>query len=110
MSSSVSALAGSTAASGATTQTAATSSIDVLAQEQTFLQLLVAQIRNQNPLSPVDGIQFVTQLAQFSELEQVTQIRADLEALRSDFAAAASASATSSTAASSSAATSTTAT
>jgi len=30
-----------------------------------FLQLLVAQIKNQDPLSPADGVQFLTQLAQF---------------------------------------------
>jgi len=47
-----------------------------------FLRLLVAQIRNQNPLEPADGIQFITQLAQFSELEQVIQIRQGVEALR----------------------------
>ncbi len=50
--------------------------------KDTFLQLLVAQIRNQNPLNPADGVQFVTQLAQFSELEQVMSIRTDLEQLQ----------------------------
>jgi flagellar basal-body rod modification protein FlgD len=39
--------------------------------EQQFLQLLVAQLQNQDPLNPMDGTQFVSQLAQFSELEQM---------------------------------------
>jgi flagellar basal-body rod modification protein FlgD len=52
-----------------------------LANESTFLKLLVAQIQNQNPLNPQDGIQFITQLAQFSELEQVIGIRQDIENL-----------------------------
>lgn len=39
-----------------------------------FLQLLVAQLQNQNPLDPMDPTQFVGQLAQFSELSEITQI------------------------------------
>jgi len=39
-----------------------------------FLQLLVAQLKNQSPLNPLDPTQFVGQLAQFSELSEVTQI------------------------------------
>ena len=46
-----------------------------------FLKLLVAQIRNQNPLNPADGVEFLTQLAQFSQLEQLINIRTDLEQL-----------------------------
>jgi hypothetical protein len=39
-----------------------------------FMQLLLAQLKNQSPLSPMDPTQFVGQLAQFSELSEVTQI------------------------------------
>lgn len=46
-----------------------------LASQEVFLQLLVAQLQNQNPLNPMDGMEFVTQLAQFSQLEQLTLIR-----------------------------------
>jgi flagellar basal-body rod modification protein FlgD len=54
---------------------------DPLAQKQTFLTLLVAQIKNQDPLNPADGTQFLTQLAQFSQLEQTVGIRTDTDAI-----------------------------
>lgn len=47
-----------------------------------FMQLLVAQIRNQNPLNPADGVEFLTQLAQFSQLEQSMGIREEITGLR----------------------------
>ena len=56
--------------------------------KETFLQLLVAQIKNQNPLNPADGVQFLTQLAQFSELEQMMEIRNEIAGLRTDAAEA----------------------
>ncbi|MCZ2079221.1 MAG: hypothetical protein HUU41_01835 [Bryobacteraceae bacterium] len=55
---------------------------DPLASKETFLQLLVAQLKNQNPMSPADGIEFVSQLAQFTELEQLMTIRQDVGAIR----------------------------
>jgi flagellar basal-body rod modification protein FlgD len=67
-----------------------------------FLQLLVSQLQNQDPLNPTDSTTFVTQLAQFSELEQVIAIRGDTDTL------AASAGQSSSAASASQAATTTT--
>jgi flagellar basal-body rod modification protein FlgD len=49
---------------------AATGGSASLATEQTFLQLLVAQLANQDPLQPTQGTDFVTQLAQFAQVEQ----------------------------------------
>jgi flagellar basal-body rod modification protein FlgD len=49
-------------------------------QQQTqFLNLLVTQLKEQNPLDPQDGTQFVTQLAQFSSLEELVNIRTILQ-------------------------------
>lgn len=45
---------------------------------ETFLQLLVAQLKNQDPLAPQDGAQFVAQLAQFSALDQLISINQQL--------------------------------
>ena len=52
--------------------------------EQMFLQLLVSQIKNQDPLNPSDSTQFVAQLAQFSQLEQLMEMRTDLQSIHSD--------------------------
>ncbi len=54
---------------------------DPLANQSTFLTLLVSQLKNQNPTSPMDGTTFVTQLAQFSELQQNLAIRQDADSL-----------------------------
>jgi flagellar basal-body rod modification protein FlgD len=58
-----------------------TTSTDALTSESTFLQLLVAQIKNQNPLNPTDSIQFVGQLVQYSELEQLMGINQGVQSL-----------------------------
>jgi flagellar basal-body rod modification protein FlgD len=47
---------------------------DPLANEETFLKLLVSQLQNQNPLNPTDGTQFVSQLTAYSQLEQLIGI------------------------------------
>jgi flagellar basal-body rod modification protein FlgD len=49
-----------------------------------FLQLLVAQLRNQDPMSPSDGTQFVAQLAQFQQMEQAVNMGQDIAAIRQD--------------------------
>ena len=68
----------------------------------TFLQLLVAQLKNQDPSQPQDGTQFVSQLAQFSNLEQSIGMKSDLDAIKSQYVGASSATAaTSGTAAAS---------
>jgi len=50
-------------------------------QQSQFLQLLVAQLKGQNPLDPQDPTQFVSQLAQFSSLEELTKIRTTLDGM-----------------------------
>jgi flagellar basal-body rod modification protein FlgD len=54
---------------------------DQLTSKDTFLKLLVAQMKNQDPLSPSDPTQFVGQLTQYSELEQLMQINSGVEKL-----------------------------
>ncbi len=57
------------------------SSTDALGNETTFLQLLVAQIQNQDPTQPMDSSTFLTQLAEFTQVEQLIGIRQDVQEL-----------------------------
>lgn len=52
-----------------------------LGQEQ-FLKLLVAQMQNQDPINPMDGKEFASQLAQFNSVEQLIGVNDGLESLR----------------------------
>jgi flagellar basal-body rod modification protein FlgD len=56
------------------------------ADSQTFLLLLVTQMRNQDPLNPQDPTQFVSQLAQFSSLEQLLGMRQSLQSIEQQLA------------------------
>jgi flagellar basal-body rod modification protein FlgD len=57
------------------------SATDALANQNVFLQLLVAQLKHQDPQNPADSTQFVTQLAQFSALGEQVKSRTDLDAI-----------------------------
>jgi flagellar basal-body rod modification protein FlgD len=70
-----------TGAKSGTTSNPSTPAVDPLASENVFLQLFIAQLKNQDPTTPADPTQFVTQLAQFSNLEQSTQQTSDLAAI-----------------------------
>ena len=50
-------------------------------QMNEFLQLLTAQLKNQDPSSPTDPTQFVSQLAQFSTVEQLVQSNTKLDTI-----------------------------
>jgi flagellar basal-body rod modification protein FlgD len=68
-----------TSSSSSSSSVGSLAASDSLANEQTFLQLLVAQLKNQDPSNPMDGTQFVSQLAEFSQLEQQLAMRQDLD-------------------------------
>ncbi len=46
---------------------------------QSFLKLLIAQMKNQDPTDPMDSTQYVAQLATFSQVEQAVQTNAKLD-------------------------------
>ncbi|MCX5834807.1 MAG: flagellar hook assembly protein FlgD [Deltaproteobacteria bacterium] len=67
-----------TSVTGSTSSTSSTSKI--MGKEE-FLKMLIAQLKNQNPLNPLDGTEFTAQLAQFSSLEQLQNVYTELKAL-----------------------------
>jgi flagellar basal-body rod modification protein FlgD len=70
-------------ASSSSSQAAANSTSD-LANQNVFLQLLVAQLKNQDPESPADGTTFITQLAQFTEVSNTTQMAGSLTSIQQE--------------------------
>ena len=75
--------ASSAASSSAPTSTSSTVApgVDLT---NTFLQLLSVQLENQSPMNPVDPNQFVTQLATFDSLGELTQIQELMQTLVND--------------------------
>ena len=60
------------------TTTSTASQAKVLGKDD-FMKLLLAQLKNQDPLNPVDGTAFAAQLAQFSSLEQLNNLNTELK-------------------------------
>jgi flagellar basal-body rod modification protein FlgD len=72
---------------GAVTGYATAALADVSGPEQTlgkdaFLQLLITELSNQDPLQPMQDRDFIAQLAQLSTLEQMSSMNSGLEVLR----------------------------
>ncbi|PWW06399.1 flagellar basal-body rod modification protein FlgD [Paenibacillus cellulosilyticus] len=53
-----------------------------------FLQLLVTQLSNQDPSSPMDNTEFIAQMAQFTSLEQMMNMSDEMSKLRQSLSAA----------------------
>ena len=71
----------SAAAAPVDASSSSASSAGAPSERNMFLTLLVAQLKNQDPLAPQDGAQFVAQLAQFNSLDQLIGIRQSIEQL-----------------------------
>lgn len=70
----------SAATAAAAAQAASSPRTNTLGKDQ-FLQLLVAQLQNQDPLAPTDDKEFVAQMATFSSLEQLMSVNSNLQSL-----------------------------
>jgi flagellar basal-body rod modification protein FlgD len=70
--------------SAASTSSAASSSSTASLGENDFMTLLIAQLKNQDPLNPQDSSAFVAELAQFSSLQQETQVNQNLQQSAAD--------------------------
>jgi flagellar basal-body rod modification protein FlgD len=64
----------------------ATSASNQVVDQNTFLKLLIAQMKNQDPSSPMDTSQMMTQFSQMSQVEQAVQTNSKLDALLSSSA------------------------
>ena len=64
--------------SGAASASSSTSPPSNQLTGASFLQLLIAQLRAQDPLNPADPTTFVTQLVQFNQLQQLIDINQTL--------------------------------
>lgn len=53
--------------------------------QDAFLELLVAQLNNQNPLDPQDNGDFIAELAQFSSVEGIDNLNNSVDSLLSDY-------------------------
>lgn len=62
-------------------QTSSTTLGNGLGGESEFLTLLVQQLQNQDPLNPVSGTDFATQLTQFSTLDGINQLNQNVSNL-----------------------------
>jgi flagellar basal-body rod modification protein FlgD len=71
----LSTVAGTTAAA---TATAASKTMG----KDAFLKLLITQLQHQDPLNPADSTEFTSQLAQFSSLEQLSNVNDNLNTLK----------------------------
>lgn len=75
-------LAVGTLGAASTPEVAAAGGLQGLDQD-TFLDLLVAQMRYQNPMSPVDSNTYLAQAAQYAAVEQLTNVAQGQAELRS---------------------------
>ncbi|MGH7905857.1 MAG: flagellar hook assembly protein FlgD [Candidatus Binataceae bacterium] len=62
------------------TASGAAQSSDALPSAQQFLQILLAEVKNQDPTSPTDPTQYLSEMTGFSELDQLSQINQKLAA------------------------------
>lgn len=75
------ATSGAAATGGSTAQSAITQAAGGAMGKDEFVKLLVTEMKNQDPLSPMDGKELAAQLAQFSSVEQLVNVNTKLDGL-----------------------------
>jgi flagellar basal-body rod modification protein FlgD len=80
----VSTIGSTTSTTGTGTQETGTGTVDRTKDalgRDAFLQLLTTQLAHQDPMQPQADTEFIAQLAQFSSLEQLQQMRSTLDSI-----------------------------
>lgn len=77
----VAAATAATTTSSATGSTASKAAAKASVDYDSFLKLLIAQMKNQDPTDPMDASAQIAQLATFSQVEQAIQMNSNLETL-----------------------------
>lgn len=75
---------GAGAAAAAPSSASSAGGLNQLDNSQTFLKLLVAQLKNQNPDNPTDPTAFMTEIAQLTAVQSQTTLNADEETVAAD--------------------------
>ena len=73
-------ISGISTAQTTTTSSTSAAKVDTLGRDQ-FLTMFLAQLKNQDPLNPMESQEFSAQLAQFSSLEQLFNVNENLESM-----------------------------
>ncbi|QNK03704.1 hypothetical protein H8F01_05515 [Dyella telluris] len=74
--------------SSSSSSTSVNSALSSTMTQADFLKLMTAQLQAQDPTNPVDNSQFVSQMAQFSQLSSTQQLDTDLQTLSSNVSSA----------------------
>jgi flagellar basal-body rod modification protein FlgD len=73
-----------TSSTATTPTTSDSSGLNQLDNSQTFLQLLVAQLENQDPTNPTDPTSFMTEIAQLTAVQSQTSLSAEEQTVAAD--------------------------
>jgi flagellar basal-body rod modification protein FlgD len=77
----VSGVTSTTTSASTTTSSSTTDAASASLNYDSFLKLLVAQMKNQDPTEPMDSTEQIAQLATFSQVEQTIKTNTNLESL-----------------------------
>lgn len=76
---------GATTTAGSNVAAAAGNAISVDPTEDRFLKLLIAQMKNQDPLNPLDNAQVTSQMAQINTVQGIAKLNASVTSMLAEF-------------------------